>query len=241
MFTVISRPFRKCFSRTMRVHRHYRITIPDLTLPRISALSQKRLKATAAAAGTEVAMEPEATSSTDGGDLERSVNVPTAKVDSGKTTDAASGVAVEKYAGNSGGRDDIDGGGRWLERPKRPLLVIIHPWCMFRKSGTDRQSEFPPPGFLNRLKAKLLALHRDADEQQRHASTAAVKRRRNNSQKIKYWIQYAAAAYQNEPLRPPVFVDFLAVRRRFATIASTIDNADGCQRQKRTSKNPFSP
>lgn len=163
-------------------------------------------------------------------------------------TASASGVAVTNYVGDGGG----DG---WMERPKRNLLVVIHPWCMLRKSGSDRQSEFPPPGFLERLKAKLLALQRESEEQQRQrqhvmpataAAATTARRRRNNNQKIKCWIQYTAAvaaataiggpraktiatsataSHQNEPL--PASIDFLSVRRRFASIAAAFENADG--------------
>lgn len=109
---------------------------------------------------------------------------------SGRGDTCASGVAVTNYArGGSFG---------WMDRPERNLLFVIHPWCMLRKSDTDRQSEFPPPGFLERLKAKLLALHRETDELRRSqspaaAAAAAKRRRNNNNQRIKCWFQYTAA------------------------------------------------
>lgn len=141
----------------------------------------------------------------------------------GTSGSSAAGVAVAAY---TGGR---------MEQPKQNLVVVIHPWCVLRDSGVDRQSEFPPPGFLERLKTKLLALHRETDEQ--HGPTDAMatteKRRRNNDQKkIKCWIQYTAAVaaaaglggqcaktiagYRDRPA-----VDFLAVRRRFTNVASS--------------------
>lgn len=133
-------------------------------------------------------------------------------------------------------------GGDWMGNPERNLLFVIHPWCMLHKSGADRQSEFPPPGFLERLKAKLMALHRQSDEQQRHSpSTAtAVRRRRHTHQRIKCWFQYTAtamggggstamttvhAAYpRNEPA---AVVDFLSVWRRCAnSVAAACSSAD---------------
>lgn len=130
---------------------------------------------------------------------ETEVAAPTNEVPALKETDStsdnggttyASGVAVTNYVG----------GGDWIRKPERNLLVIVHPWCMLRKSGTDRQSEFPPPGFLQRLKAKLLALHRETDqEEQRHRkypTTAATLRRRrhtNQNNMVGCWIQYTAA------------------------------------------------
>lgn len=95
----------------------------------------------------------------------------------------ASGVAMTNYRGGFG----------WTERPERNLLFVIHPWCMLRKSDADRQSEFPPPGFLERLKAKLLALHCETDEQRRPQCPAAKRRCVSNSQRIKCWFQYTAA------------------------------------------------
>lgn len=138
----------------------------------------------------------------------------------------ASGVAVTNR-----------GAGSWaVSRPERNLLVVIHPWCVLRKSGADRQSEFPPPGFLELLKAKLLqAIHRETDRGQHRPSPAAdvCRRRRDNGgggggQAIKCWFRYnAAAAFRGQrnksiaaatasyPDGPAVF-DFLTIRRRFA-------------------------
>lgn len=147
-----------------------------------------------------------------------------------RKTCGTSGVAIKNYVGGSSGL---------FERPNRNLLVVIHPWCMLRKSGMDRQSEFPPPGFLERLKAKLLALHRETDEhvrQRPHQATAttaiATMRRRNNNQKIRFWMQYTAAvaaaaafggpraaktikagAYHREEHKA---IDFLTIRRLYA-------------------------
>lgn len=209
-------------------------------------LSQKRTALTA----DEETGEETADASSAGGDHSElpeddpaAAAVETSAGPSGGTTSAA-GVAVTNYVG----------GGDWTERPERNLLVVIHPWCMLRKSGADRQSEFPPPGFLERLKAKLLSLQRETDEQRqrRHvmmpataAAAATVWRRRSNNQKIKCWIQYTAAvaaataiggaarakaiassaARQNEPLSASA--DFLTVRRRFAAVAAAFENADG--------------
>lgn len=135
----------------------------------------------------------------------------------GNDVAAASGVAVTDYS--------TIGRGDW-KRPERDLLVVIHPWCTLRKSGADRQSEFPPPGFLERLKAKLLALHRgettdgptsSSSSSAVSAKAAVVGRRR----RIQYddavkacCVRYAAAAnaFRNER---PVF-DFLTVRRQYA-------------------------
>lgn len=192
--------------------------------------------------------EPEA-----GASLAPTDEVDSSAIAAGKTvvnrafSSSASGVAVTNY---------VDGAS-WTERPKRNLLVVIHPWCMLRKSGPDRQSEFPPPGFLERLKAKLLALHCDTDSMQPTAAVAGIsnnRRRRNNNQKINYWIRYmsaitspaaigtrpcvktvktcssAAAVRQKEPATPAARVDFLEVRRRFASIAAEFES--GWPRQK---------
>lgn len=132
--------------------------------------------------------------------------------------------------------------GDWIGHPERNLLFVIHPWCMLHKSGVDRQSEFPPPGFLERLKAKLMALHRQSDEQQRHSpsTSTVVRRRRHTHQRIKCWFQYTAtamggggstaltavqAAYpRNEPA---AVVDFLSVWRRCAnSVAAACSSAD---------------
>uniref|UniRef100_A0A2S2N884 Uncharacterized protein n=1 Tax=Schizaphis graminum TaxID=13262 RepID=A0A2S2N884_SCHGA len=116
---------------------------------------------------------------------------------------------------------------------------------MLHKSNADRQSEFPPPGFLERLKAKLMALHRQSDEQQwqRQGPAAAAvvcRRRRHTHQRIKCWFQYTATALggggtttamttvhaarpRNEP---PAVVDFLSVWRRYANVAAACSAAD---------------
>lgn len=132
--------------------------------------------------------------------------------------------------------------GDWIGHPERNLLFVIHPWCMLHKSGVDRQSEFPPPGFLERLKAKLMALHRQSEEQQRHspAKTTVVRRRRHTHQRIKCWFQYTAnalggggstamtsvhAAYpRNEPA---AVADFLSAWQRCAnSVAAACRAAD---------------
>ncbi|XP_050528747.1 uncharacterized protein LOC126898578 [Daktulosphaira vitifoliae] len=64
------------------------------------------------------------------------------------------------------------------------VLVVIHPWCMFSKSQIDRNSEFPPPGFLEQLKAKFLALQ-DQNRQSPSTLEKNMKRRR------KWCVQYA--------------------------------------------------
>ncbi|XP_025203264.1 uncharacterized protein LOC112600289 [Melanaphis sacchari] len=137
-------------------------------------------------------------------------------------------------------------GGGWIGQPDRNLLFVIHPWCMLHKSGADRQSEFPPPGFLERLKAKLMALHRQPDEQQqqrqqqqRHGPASAVGRRRHAHQRIKCWFQCTAtalggggpaavttvhAAYQRN--EPAAVADFLSVWRRYANVAAACAEAD---------------
>ncbi|XP_026815929.1 uncharacterized protein LOC113555655 [Rhopalosiphum maidis] len=137
-------------------------------------------------------------------------------------------------------------GGNWTGQRDRNLLFVIHPWCMLHKSSADRQSEFPPPGFLERLKAKLMALHRQSDEQQRqrHGPAAAAvvcRRRRHTHQRIKCWFQYTATALggggtttatsavhhaarpRNEPA---AVVDFLSVWRRCANAAAACGAAD---------------
>lgn len=89
-------------------------------------------------------------------------------------------------------------GGGWIGHPERNLLFVIHPWCMLHKSGVDRQSEFPPPGFLERLKAKLMALHRESNEQQRHGPSTAtvVRRRRHTHQRIDQLYDTRSLIYQ---------------------------------------------
>ncbi|XP_060847737.1 uncharacterized protein LOC132927254 [Rhopalosiphum padi] len=137
-------------------------------------------------------------------------------------------------------------GGNWIGQRDRNLLFVIHPWCMLHKSSADRQSEFPPPGFLERLKAKLMALHRQSDEQQRQrqgpaAAAVVCRRRRHTHQRIKCWFQYTATALggagtttamttvqhaarpRNEPA---AVVDFLSVWRRYANVAAACSAAD---------------
>jgi len=88
---------------------------------------------------------------------------------------AAAGVAVSSRTADA--------------RPKQRLLVVVHPWCAFRQSAVaaNRQSEFPPPGFLKHLMAKFVALRRET----------AVKRlpqHKNREPNAACWIRYAAAA-----------------------------------------------
>jgi len=174
-------------------------------------------------------------SSTDGS--ERSDNRP------------AQGVAVPRGGNSSTGAtytstvSVMNHGRDWIAHPERNLLFVIHPWCMLHKSGADRQSEFPPPGFLERLKAKLMALHRQSDDQQRHnpATASVVRRRRHTHQRIKCWFQYTATALssggstamttvhaatypRNEPA---AVVDFLSVWQRCAnSVAAACSAAD---------------
>lgn len=90
----------------------------------------------------------------------------------------ASGVAVTNNT-----RETAANG--W-KRPDRNLLVVhIHPWCMLHGSDIDRRSELPPPGFLEQLKAKLLArLHSGTTDEfqqlQRRAALAAPSPRHGN-------------------------------------------------------------
>ncbi|KAL4105248.1 hypothetical protein QTP88_020505 [Uroleucon formosanum] len=122
-------------------------------------------------------------------------------------------------------------GGNWIGHSERNLLFVIHPWCMLHKSGVDRQSEFPPPGFLERLKNKLMALHRQSDEQQRYspAKATVVRRRRHTHQRIKSWFQYTATVHSAYPRNEPVAaaVDFLSVWQRCAnSVAAAYRAAD---------------
>lgn len=140
---------------------------------------------------------------------------------------SASGVAVT----NRGGGDS------WtVSRPERNLLFVIHPWCMLRKSDADRQSEFPPPGFLELLKAKLLAIHRETNGGQHRQSPAVVWRRRRNAngdRTINCWFQYCTtAAFRGQRTKTvaattvsypdgPARFDFLTMRQRFAVPRET--------------------
>ncbi|VVC30842.1 Hypothetical protein CINCED_3A000126 [Cinara cedri] len=171
----------------------------------------------------------------------------------GGGTTSASGVAVMNYVGGDGG------GGDWIMRkPERNLLIIVHPWCMLRKSGADRQSEFPPPGFLQSLKAKLLALHRKTAEEQRHCNhpsmTATTVRRRrhtNQNKMVGCWFQYTAAAAAISGPRAktitgsgavpihhdePRAVDFLTAKQRFATVATKLDKTNTSSSRSRSGK-----
>lgn len=151
-----------------------------------------------------------------------------------KATSVASGVAVPKYAPS----DVTD----WLMEPKQNLVVVIHPWCKFRKPSADRQAEFPPPGFLDSLKAKLqmATVHHDSDEPSSGQSTPTTVRKRHCNQKIKYWLQYTTAA-ATLPAGPsctkkinatlaaaygggsPRAVDLITVWQRYAKMATESD------------------
>lgn len=101
---------------------------------------------------------------------------------------------TEKVAGpSSATKCDVT---NWLTEPKQNLVVVIHPWCKFRKSSMDRKSEFPPPGFLENLKAKLqmATVRHNTNEPWPDQGSASAVRRRHCNQKIKYWLQYTAAA-----------------------------------------------
>ncbi|XP_025408005.1 uncharacterized protein LOC112681880 [Sipha flava] len=171
------------------------------------------------------------TSSADGRD-------PVGHVDQKATGSSGTGTEIAATSA-SGVAMATNGGDSWtVSRPDRNLLVVVHPWCMLRKSGADRQSEFPPPGFLERLKAKLLAIHRETDRGQHRQSPADAFRRRygdDDGQTIKCWFRYTAAATDafrgrrantiaatnaSDTDGPAVF-DFLTIRRRFAVPRET--------------------
>lgn len=172
--------------------------------------------------------------------------------DGSERSDQAEGGAAVPSGGNSSTTaatysastvSVMNHGSGWIGQPDRNLLFVIHPWCMLHKSGADRQSEFPPPGFLERLKAKLMALHRQSDEQQQQhrngsAAAAVVRRRRHTHQSIKCWFQYTATALGGGPSsamstavhaaatadgqrnEQAAVVDFLSVWRRYANVAA---------------------
>lgn len=208
----------------------------------ILALSQRRLTAETGTVVKTTVSESDNTKATSSVTVDDSQRKQEVSILSSGSSTTPSGVAVTNYV-NRG----------WLERPQRNLLVVIHPWCMLRKSNADaRQSEFPPPGFLERLKAKLLALHRETDAgQQRQcpkaAAAATAKRRRNNNQKIKCWVQYTAAVAaaaalggsrvktiaatsvatpyrQDKSRQSRDAVDFLSMRQRYVKVAAASEN-----------------
>lgn len=184
---------------------------------------------------TDVASTNDVVDDVDNGAAEEVTGPSTAVIST--ATSVASGVVVPKYAGN----DVTD----WLTEPKQNLVVVIHPWCKFRKSSADRQAEFPPPGFLDSLKAKLqmATVHRDSDEPLSDQNTATAVRKRHCNQKIKYWLQYttaattlpagpscikkinaiSAAAYEGGS---PRAVDLITVWQRYAKMATASDKTN---------------
>ncbi|XP_003247883.1 uncharacterized protein LOC100574717 [Acyrthosiphon pisum] len=214
---------------------------------KFKSLSQRRLK-TATTKAAEVTRKAERSDGVD--EAEDADEADVSSTDGSERSDhrPAQGVAVPSGRTSSTSAaytstvSVTNHGGGWIGHPERNLLFVIHPWCMLHKSGVDRQSEFPPPGFLERLKAKLMALHCQSDEQQRHSPSTAtvVRRRRHTHQRIKCWFQYTAtalgdggstamttvhAAYpRNEPAS---VVDFLSVWQRCAnSVAAACRAAD---------------
>ncbi|KAF0768536.1 Uncharacterized protein FWK35_00006712 [Aphis craccivora] len=214
------------------------------------ALSQRRPKtgtATSAAAvhGEEVEKPVRAADEANEAD-----EAEVSSTDGSERSDLAEGGAAVPSGGNSSttaatyGTSTVSVTDRsrsgWMGQPDRNLLFVIHPWCMLHKSGADRQSEFPPPGFLERLKAKLMALHRQSDEQQQQHrnGSAVVRRRRHTHQSIKCWFQYTATAFgggdggpssamstaaghaNGQRNEPAAVVDFLSVWRRYANVTA---------------------
>ncbi|KAE9544137.1 hypothetical protein AGLY_001826 [Aphis glycines] len=215
---------------------------------KFNSLSQRRLKTgtatpTAAVHGEEVEKPMRADEADEADEAEVS------STDGSEQSDQAEGEAAMPSGGNSSttaatystSTVPVTNHSRsgWIGQPDRNLLFVIHPWCMLHKSGADRQSEFPPPGFLERLKAKLMALHRQSDEQQQQhrngsAAAAVVRRRRHTHQSIKCWFQYTATALGGGPSsamstavhangqrnEPATVVDFLSVWRRYANVTA---------------------